>query len=297
MKPYVNLIGICIITCILTIIAGRLYKSSSYKNAETLVNKWIDKTIVIPDSMTCITIGKNAIQKNISNADYIVLKYVDSIGCTACKLRLPTYIQWINDCSTRSNKTIELICIVATNNENELRNILRKDNVQIPILLDKNDVFNSLNQIEKFELYHTFLLDRHFKVQAIGDPLKSGRIKTLYESILCDNNECHQADLTYITSDTDFIDLGKVLPGDTLRCQFHITNRGVTTFLANAITPSCECVVASMANTTIPPGKTGTIDVTFTETYPIGDFIREIDINGNISPRLTLTIGGTVVNK
>jgi hypothetical protein len=37
--------------------------------------------------------------------------------------------------------------------------------------------------------------------------------------------------------------------------------------------------------------------VTFTETYPIGDFIREIDINGNISPSLTLTIGGTVVNK
>ena len=51
-----------------------------------LVNEWKDKSVIIPVRSVFTVQGKDVVDFNYRDAEYKILVYTDSIGCTSCKL-------------------------------------------------------------------------------------------------------------------------------------------------------------------------------------------------------------------
>ena len=62
----------------------------------TIIQEWTNKKIIFPDDIQAKIVGRD------TNCNYLLLKpikilvYVDSIGCTACKLNFYDWYQKIN---------------------------------------------------------------------------------------------------------------------------------------------------------------------------------------------------------
>ena len=66
---------------------GRRHKVA----AKSVVTEWAGKKILLPAPYPCYSVGiSTATSKctKLLESDYKVLLYVDSVGCTSCKLRL-----------------------------------------------------------------------------------------------------------------------------------------------------------------------------------------------------------------
>lgn len=71
-----------------------------------LVSEWSGKEIVFPNDMEFTSLGNdtNYLFKN----EYTVMTYVDSIGCTGCKLKLP---QW-KELNKRIGFDRKYVCVI-----------------------------------------------------------------------------------------------------------------------------------------------------------------------------------------
>ena len=56
-----------------------------------LVNKWNGKEIKFPARSVFTIQRKDTVDVKWGNADYKVVTYIDSVGCTSCKLQLPRW--------------------------------------------------------------------------------------------------------------------------------------------------------------------------------------------------------------
>jgi hypothetical protein len=72
-----------------------LFSSCKKESAESKFNKiaqdWISKNVVFPEDISCYIKGKDTSINNCADLlkkEYKILLYVDSTGCSACRLRL-----------------------------------------------------------------------------------------------------------------------------------------------------------------------------------------------------------------
>lgn len=64
-------------------------QESKEKAVLRLVNEWNGKEIKFPAHSVFTIQGKDTVNFDFGNADYKVITYIDSVGCTSCKLQLP----------------------------------------------------------------------------------------------------------------------------------------------------------------------------------------------------------------
>ena len=62
-----------------------------------LVNEWNGKEIKFPSRSVFTIQGKDTVDFEFVDADYKVVTYIDSVGCTSCKLQLPRWKQLIEE--------------------------------------------------------------------------------------------------------------------------------------------------------------------------------------------------------
>ena len=71
-------------------------KNTDQAYIQTIIQEWTNKKIIFPDDIQAKIVGRD------TNCNYLLLKpikilvYVDSIGCTACKLNFYDWYQKIN---------------------------------------------------------------------------------------------------------------------------------------------------------------------------------------------------------
>ena len=53
-----------------------------------MVKSWQEKEIIFPEGLIFTKYGKDTVQYNIPVSNYKIIMYVDSVGCTSCKLQL-----------------------------------------------------------------------------------------------------------------------------------------------------------------------------------------------------------------
>ena len=92
-------------------------------------------------------------------------------------------------------------------------------------------------------------------------------------------------------------DLGTVLNGTTKEQTITIRNMGTNAFKLKGFTTSCDCTEATCEWKELQPGENGIITVSY-KAEQLGDFLRTVDIYGNIPNKsLTLNFIGTVTEK
>ena len=147
-------------------------KNVQYESAAKIVKEWTGKEIKFPEGLTCTSMGKDTTCIDLYSDNYKILIYVDSIGCTSCRLRLSEWKKIINESDTIFSKPIEFIFIFQPKQkeEKELQQIFKNNAFKHPVFIDRKNEIDKLNKLPSRPEFQCFLLDKDSKVVVIGNP-------------------------------------------------------------------------------------------------------------------------------
>ena len=72
-------------------------KESEKEKIARLVKEWDGKEISFPPHSVFTIQGKDTIDFSFADAEYKIVTYVDSVGCTSCKLQLPRWKEFMHE--------------------------------------------------------------------------------------------------------------------------------------------------------------------------------------------------------
>lgn len=145
-----------------------------------IVNKWIGRTIKFPRYLEFVQ--QKADTSLLSSKNYQIISYIDSTGCTGCRLQLHKWKYFINELDSVGNTSVSLF--LCSQNRMELNHLLKRYSFNHPVCIDEKDSLNILNHFPTDENFQTFLLDKDNKVLAIGNPIHNPKVKELYLKII-----------------------------------------------------------------------------------------------------------------
>ena len=221
-----------------------------------LVKEWEGKEILFPAHSVFTIQGKDTVDFSFQNADYKVVTYVDSVGCTSCKLQLPRWTQFMHEVDSTMNRNIPFVFYFHPKDMKELRYITRRDAFTYPVCFDEKDNFNILNHFPSEMTFQTYLLDKDNKVVAIGNPVHNPKVKELYWSLLTENkNSSAKIPVTEVSLDTESIDFGSFSQAEKQERKFMITNTGKHLLVIYDVITSCGCTEVVYSKEGIRPGE------------------------------------------
>ena len=269
-------------------------KENNKEKFALLVQEWQGKEIVFPQDMAFTRFVTEPVDYRILDAEYKVLVYVDSVGCTSCKLQLPKWQELIAHVDSATNGNIPFIFVFQSKDDRELRYILKCDNFDRPVCIDRNNRFNSSNRFPQDITFQTFLLDKDNKVKVIGNPVHNLAVRDLYLKQITGMQYQEALPKTTLETDKAEYDLGTVKEGTTKKQTVTVRNTGTSVFKLKGFTTSCDCTEATCDWKELQPGESGTVTVSYEAEQP-GDFYRTVEIYGNIpNNSLMMSFIGTV---
>ena len=191
------------------------------KEVVRLMKEWNRKEVLFPDDLLFTVLEKDTL-KEIPKSDYTIITYVDSIGCTSCKLKLQNWLLLERKLRSITNKRVSCLFVIHPKSKKEVNYILQENHFDCPVCIDDSDIFNKLNKFPANIMYQTFLLDAGNKVVAIGNPIHNDRIKKLYLDIISGNKMTSKKGSmqTEITVSETLFDFGKILFTESQKCLF-----------------------------------------------------------------------------
>ena len=190
---------LCLLLCVLALFSS--CKESEKDKIARLVEEWEGKEILFPARSVFTIQGKDTVDFSFVDADYKVVTYIDSVGCTSCKLQLPRWKQFMQEVDSTLNRPVPFAFYFHPKDMKELR--------YIPVCFDEMDDFNQLNHFPGEMTFQTFLLDKDNKVVAIGNPVHNPKLKELYLKILTGGKaEKVEIPMTEVSMDVASIDFG-----------------------------------------------------------------------------------------
>ena len=269
-------------------------KENNKEKFALLVQEWQGKEIVFPQDMAFTRFVTEPVDYRIPDAEYKVLVYVDSVGCTSCKLQLLKWKELIAHVDSATNGNVPFIFIFQSKDDRELRYILKRDNFDRPVCIDRNNRFDELNQFPQDITFQTFLLDKDNKVKVIGNPVHNLAVRDLYLKQITGIQYQEALPKTTLETEQAEYDLGTVKEGTTKKQAVTVRNTGTSVFKLKGFTTSCDCTEATCDWKELQPGESGTVTVSYEAEQP-GDFYRTVEIYGNIpNNSLMVSFIGTV---
>ena len=151
-----------------------------------LVSEWQGKEIVFPPQSTFTIQGKDTVHYPIT-ADHKVFVYVDSVGCTSCRLQLLKWKHLMAEFDSITGSSVQFLFYITPKTQKEARYITRRDDFTHPVCIDLHNEIGRLNQFPEEEMFHCFLLDADNKVCVIGNPVHNQAVKKLYVETISKN--------------------------------------------------------------------------------------------------------------
>ena len=165
-------------------------KNKQKEDAMTVVKEWTGKEIIFPKGLTCTSMGKDTTCVDLHSDNYKILFYVDSLGCTSCRLQqLTEWKKIINESDTVFSNPPEFIFIFQPKHkdERELHQIFRNIGFRYPVFIDKENEIDKLNNFPSKPEYQCFLLDKDNKVVIVGNPSVNRGIWDLFKRIITES--------------------------------------------------------------------------------------------------------------
>jgi hypothetical protein len=267
-------------------------KETNKERLAHLVTEWQGKEIVFPDNPVFTRYVVDTVDYQIPETAYKVLVYVDSVGCTNCKLQLHKWKELIAYTDSATGGTVPFLFFFHAKDYREINHLLKKDDFDLPVCLDKEDKLNKLNKFPSDITFQTFLLDKDNKVVVIGNPVHNLAVRDLYIKQITgkdipDNNRVK----TIAEAEVTEVDMGRFPKTEQRKALFNITNRGEYPLVILGTTVTCGCAKAQFDKH--PAGKRETLQVSI-EMSPkeSGFFSETITVKCNTDKPIKLTIKG-----
>ena len=260
-----------------------------------LVNEWKDKSVIIPVRSVFTVQGKDVVDFNYRDAEYKILVYTDSVGCTSCKLQLPKWKRMIAEVDSLTGGSVPFLFYFHPKDSKELRFYLRRDNFTYPVCFEEDDYINRLNRFPSDMTFQTMLLNKENKVVAIGSPVLNPKIKELYLEIITGKKKVGtDKSLTTVSMDQTEKDFGNIPLNEKREHVFKLVNTGNKPLVIYDVVTSCGCTKAEYGKEPVRPGETLELKVIY-NAEDKGRFRKNLTVycNAEDSP-LKLTVVGVV---
>ena len=260
-----------------------------------LVNEWKDKSVIIPVRSVFTVQGKDVVDFNYRDAEYKILVYTDSVGCTSCKLQLPKWKRMIAEVDSLTGGSVPFLFYFHPKDSKELRFYLRRDNFTYPVCFEEDDYINRLNRFPSDMTFQTMLLNKENKVVAIGSPVLNPKIKDLYLEIITGKKKVGTdksvTTVSIVDSEKDF---GNIPLNEKREHIFMLVNTGNKPLVIYDVVTSCGCTKAEYGKEPVRPGETLELKVIY-NAEDKGRFRKNLTVycNAEDSP-LKLTVVGVV---
>lgn len=273
-----------------------LFSCQGTGKVESILQKWQGKEILFPDSMVFTIRGNDTVNFSFSS-EYKILSYIDSIGCTSCKLGLGDWKEYISEMNSLLSDSVKFLFFFFPKDGMEIYQMLRVNRFGYPICMDYNDELNSLNHFPSDERFQTFLLDKDNRVLAVGNPIHNPKIKELYLKII--RGETVQEEtgtsepLTSIQADRTSADLGSFARSEEQKVVFNLKNTGRHLLVVHDVTTSCGCITVDYPKEPVRPDDVLPLTVTY-RADEAGYFSKTATVHCNAEGApLVLNVKGT----
>lgn len=241
----------------------------------------IGKEVVIPENII-YRVQDIPIDNPLENADYRIVTYIDSTGCTSCRMKLNTWREIIGGFKSMENEDVEFMMILGSEPTKVLNFYLKSDSFLSPVAFDPNNLFPAANNLPEDDAFRTLLLDRDNRVIAIGNPATNPKVYDLYRRIISGeesfNSHADDSPLALELCIRPSVGIGVVHPEDTVSHTFELYNSGDTPLTVQGLIPSCDCTSTSISADTIAAGGKALLTMTLTADTVNGSFSRHIDL-------------------
>ena len=265
------------------------------QTATQIVAEWTGKEIRFPTGIPCHSLGKDTACISIYNNNYKIILYVDSTGCTGCRLKLPELKQLIAEADSLFPGKIDFLIYYQPKSKDvrELDFQMKLYDIRHPVFMDIENQIDRINRFPSDPAFQCFLLDRENKVVAIGNPVTNPQIWELYKQQIS-GAKPYTDPLTTIQVSPSRLELHGMKVGETHTCTFEIENTGDKPYVIMGINSSCGCTVPTWSRQPVAPGDKTEIKVEI-KPESSGFFNKTIDIYGNIEKSVfRMSIIGTV---
>ena len=257
----------------LTLLAVCLLSSCQKTEAERLeqlLQKWYEKEITFPKNPSFTVYGEKESDFTIPVGGYKLVHYVDSVGCTSCKLNLDKWKEYVTYLDSVTGHTVPCLFFIHATQKREVKIALKESRFEHPVCLDVENEFYRLNKFPMEPMLHTFLLDKDNRIIGMGDPVRNPRVKELYLNLINgkrDKQEMEQIRTTAQLShkEVDFGSFSWSVKRDTV---VTLVNTGQKPLVIHDIATSCGCTVAAYDKHPASPGESLAIKVSFKADRP-----------------------------
>ena len=226
------------------------------KHIAQLVNEWQGKQIVFPENLIFTRYLTDTTDYQIPQSEYKVLVYVDSIGCTSCKLQLHKWKELIEYTDSVTHGKVPFLFFFHSKDYKEIRYLLKCDGFDHPVCIDMNDRLNKLNKFPADMNFQTFLLDKKNKVTVLGNPVHNTAVKDLYLKQITrkDSPTKNILKTTAETIQTE-IDFGTFEKSEIKETTIEVKNTGDNPLVIVDVSTTCGCTAATYDKRPAKPGE------------------------------------------
>jgi hypothetical protein len=200
---------------------------------ENIVNEWGNRIIVFPDIEPAYP--RDTISTEYGIKDYKIVLYTDSTGCVSCKLRLYSWIPYIE----KLNSKVDFLFYFNIRNKDKeaFLKYLGYERLNHPVYIDTADRFNQMNKLPTNDVFHCFLLDKNNKVL----PVHNFNVSKLYGKIIAGKSP--KLSVTTVETEQTEIELKDLKLGESSEAVFILKNTGNNPLVIQHIETSCGCTV------------------------------------------------------
>ncbi len=258
-----------------------------------LVKEWQGKQILFPENMVFTRFASDTTNFVIPTSDYKVLVFVDSIGCTSCKLQLSRWKEFIRYTDSISQKNIPFLFFFQFDDQWEIHSLLIRENFDKPICLDRSDSLNQLNHFPKDIRFQVFLLDKNNKVVVIGNPVHNPNVKELYLEEISRKQPVAPIQTT-VKVEKESLLLETIPLGKSKDTLSTLVNTGDQPLVIIDVTTTCGCAQTLFDKHPVQPGESLHIKVEVTPENK-GLFDETITVKCNTNQLIKLNIRGNTI--
>jgi hypothetical protein len=243
-------------------------KDTRLTEARQIVSEWVGKEILIPDNVRCVVLGKDTSINTcytLMDAEYKVLLYVDSAGCSSCRLKLFQWEALIAEADSMFHGKLSFLLFFQPKSKKELSILFRKEEFNYPVFIDMKNAINRLNHFPKKSEYQCFLLDKTNRVQMIGNPASSPKLWNLYKQVILGHQpQTNVMPTTSVSVEQSEIELKDLQISKTSETIFKLKNTGTHPLVIQMVNVSCGCTVPEWEKQPVAVGNSTEIKVKIT---------------------------------
>lgn len=260
---------------------------------QRIVEEWQGRHIDLPNNMTDFITGDTI---DMTNTDFTIITYVDSIGCTGCKMKLPLWKEFLSSIDSICDLEVRFLMVVYPSDTKELHYFMKRDDFDYPVYLDDDNKVSKANSFPDETAFHTFLIDRNMKVVAIGNPTYSTEIAKLYKRIISGQLSVSTESRSIVSVSDSQIFLGNLRSGEERSREVVFTNHGNDTVRIEKVISSCDCTELSLTRGYISPGDDLKAVIQFAGDTVLGNFERSVHVYySNFEYPAIITVSGNII--